>query len=143
MFGQVINREGKIAVFGHKQGRRFEKRAAQPPPNSSGRNRPFLIGLCSFVFLLKVGNLGTDTLLKSLQISRKNEQTMVEPTFLIISKKKLPLPLFRDYPGKLWPFSIKPTFDNFNSIQNFKYFLFYFDCLISITKWKNKLLITF
>ena len=68
---------------------------------------------------------------------------MVDPASIIISKKKLPLPLFRDYPGKLWPFSIKPTFDNFNSIQNFKYFLFYFDCLISITKWKNKLLIAF
>jgi len=32
MFGQVINRVGKIAHIGHKQGEGFEKWAAHPHP---------------------------------------------------------------------------------------------------------------
>ena len=32
MFGQVINRVGKIVEFGHKQGKGFGKRATHPHP---------------------------------------------------------------------------------------------------------------
>lgn len=42
VFGQVINRAGQMADFGHKEGKGFGKRAAgsTPSPNFSGNTTP-------------------------------------------------------------------------------------------------------
>ena len=39
MFGQVINRVGNIADFGHSKGKGFGKQDEKPPPNFSGTNQ--------------------------------------------------------------------------------------------------------